>query len=100
MSISTAALLILIFLRLFILASRHGTGKTERQIGGAVHNRSLLAEAGCHNKDKLILYNTVCKVWQCKVWQVLLLHSESKKQGTTILSITSPNVDRFSNFFH
>jgi len=22
-----------------------------------------------------------------------------KKQGTTILSITSPNVDRFSNFF-
>jgi len=23
-----------------------------------------------------------------------------KKQGTTILSITSPNVDRFSNFFH
>jgi len=28
------------------------------------------------------------------------LHCESKKQGTTILSITSPNVDRFSNFFH
>jgi len=23
-----------------------------------------------------------------------------KKQGTTILSITSTNVDRFSNFFH
>ena len=28
------------------------------------------------------------------------IHCESKKQGTTILSITSPNVDRFSNFFH
>ena len=28
------------------------------------------------------------------------VHCESKKQGTTILSITSPNVDRFSNFFH
>jgi len=27
------------------------------------------------------------------------IHCESKKQGTTILSITSPNVDRFSNFF-
>jgi len=29
-----------------------------------------------------------------------VVHCESKKQGTTILSITSPNVDRFSNFFH
>jgi len=28
------------------------------------------------------------------------IHCESKKQGTTILSITSPNVDRFSHFFH
>ena len=27
------------------------------------------------------------------------LHCESKKPGTTILSITSPNVDRFSFFF-
>jgi len=30
----------------------------------------------------------------------LKIHCESKKQGITILSITSPNVDRFSNFFH
>jgi len=29
-----------------------------------------------------------------------LVHCESKKQGTTILSITLQNVDRFSNFFH
>jgi len=28
------------------------------------------------------------------------VHCESIKKGTTILSITSPNVDRFSNFFH
>jgi len=28
-----------------------------------------------------------------------IIHCESKKQGTTILSITSPNVDWFSNFF-
>jgi len=28
------------------------------------------------------------------------LHFESKKQGTTILSITSPSVHRFSIFFH
>ena len=27
------------------------------------------------------------------------IHCESKKQGTTIMSITSPNVGRFSNFF-
>ena len=27
------------------------------------------------------------------------VHCESKKQGTTILSISSPNVGRFSNFF-
>jgi len=30
----------------------------------------------------------------------LLYTVSQKKQGTTILSITSPNVDRFSNFFH
>jgi len=30
----------------------------------------------------------------------IYMHCETKKQGTTILSITSPNVDRFSNFFH
>ena len=29
-----------------------------------------------------------------------IIHCESKKQGTTILSIISPNVDRFSNFIH
>jgi len=28
------------------------------------------------------------------------VHCESKKQGTTIFSITLQNVDRFSNFFH
>ena len=33
-----------------------------------------------------------------KLW-VGIVHCESKKQGTTILSITSPNVDRFFNFF-
>jgi len=28
-----------------------------------------------------------------------ILHCESKKQTTIILSITSPNIDRFSKFF-
>jgi len=28
------------------------------------------------------------------------LHSESKKQDTKLLPITSPNVNQFSNFFH
>ena len=32
--------------------------------------------------------------------ELIVIHCESKKQGTTILSITSPNVDRLSNFFH
>jgi len=30
------------------------------------------------------------------VWRDI--HCESKKQGTTLLSITSPNIDRFSKF--
>jgi len=30
----------------------------------------------------------------------LIYTVSQKKQGTTVLSMTSPNVDRFSNFFH
>jgi len=28
------------------------------------------------------------------------VHCESKKRATILLSVTSPNVDRFSQFFH
>ena len=30
----------------------------------------------------------------------IILHCESKKQDTIFLSVTSPDVNRFSNFFH
>jgi len=32
--------------------------------------------------------------------QTSYLHCESKKQDTQVLPITSPNIDRFSKFFH
>ena len=41
--------------------------------------------------------DAVLSVFRVKSWN---LHCESKKQGAAIFAITSPNVDRFSNYFH
>jgi len=48
----------------------------------------------------LFQWATTVKQYSLLVPSTQNIHCESKKQGTTILSITSPNVDRFSNFFH
>jgi len=43
---------------------------------------------------------TELKLQQQQQEQPLLLHCVSKKQDNKLLPITSPNVNRFSKFFH
>ena len=53
-----------------------------------------------HKLIAFVCHNNKCAGVQNKREYYVILHCESKKQSTIILSKTSPNVDRFSQFFH